>query len=110
MVYNARPEGCDAYGAVQAGRIMCSVASAYSLIAQVGVFSEEEYTFFEQMVDYFPVWRGNAHVAVCACGGTKQGEDSDHSSGREKMISKIYFSVTDYGAKSDGSTKDTAAI
>lgn len=27
MVHNARPEGCDAYGAVQAGRIMCSVAS-----------------------------------------------------------------------------------
>lgn len=52
MVYNARPEGCDAYGAVQAGRIMCSVASAYSLIAWAGVFSEEEYTFFEQMVDY----------------------------------------------------------
>lgn len=52
MVYNARPEGCDAYGAVQAGRIMCSVASAYSLIVRAGVFLEEEYTFFEQMVDY----------------------------------------------------------
>lgn len=52
MVYNERPEGCDAYGAVQAGRIMCSAASTYSLIRCAAVFSEEEKQFFYQLVDY----------------------------------------------------------
>ncbi len=52
MVYNERPEGCDAYGAVQAGRIMCTIASAYSLISDAEVFSDEEKKFFYQMVDY----------------------------------------------------------
>lgn len=52
MVCNARPEGCDAYGAVQAGRILCSAASAYSLISRSGVFTEEEKRFFYGMADY----------------------------------------------------------
>ncbi len=52
MIYNERPEGCDAYGAVQAGRIMCSAASTYSLIRRADVFSKEETQFFYQMVDY----------------------------------------------------------
>lgn len=52
MVYNARPEGCDAYGAVQAGRIMCSVASTYSLIEKADVFTSEEKRFFYGMADY----------------------------------------------------------
>ena len=52
MVCNARPEGCDAYGAVQAGRIMCSAASTYSLISRSGVFTEEEKRFFYGMADY----------------------------------------------------------
>lgn len=42
MIYNERPEGCDAYGAVQAGRIMCSAASTYSLLEGADVFTEEE--------------------------------------------------------------------
>lgn len=52
MVYNERPEGCDAYGAVQAGRIMCSAASTYSLLGGSDVFSEEEKELFYAMVDY----------------------------------------------------------
>lgn len=52
MVHNARPEGCDAYGAVQAGRILCSVASAYSLIEKADAFTFEEKRFFYGMVDY----------------------------------------------------------
>lgn len=52
MVYNERPEGCDAYGAVQAGRIMCAIASAWSMIASAGVFTKEEKEVFYQMVDY----------------------------------------------------------
>lgn len=42
MVENCRPYGADAYGAVQAGRIMCSVAAAYTLICHMGVFDEAE--------------------------------------------------------------------
>lgn len=52
MIYNSRPEGCDAYGAVQAGRIMCSAASTYSLIRNADVFTEEEKKFFYGLVDY----------------------------------------------------------
>lgn len=52
MTYNGRPEGCDAYGAVQSGRIMGSVASAWSLIRNAGVFTEEEKRFLYGMVDY----------------------------------------------------------
>lgn len=52
MVYNARPEGSDAYGAVQAGRIMCSAASTYSLISRAEIFSAGEKQFFYGMVDY----------------------------------------------------------
>lgn len=52
MVNNARPEGCDAYGAVQAGRILCSAAATYSLIEEADVFSAAEKQFFYDMVDY----------------------------------------------------------
>lgn len=52
MVYNSRPEGCDAYGAVQAGRIMCSVASTFSMIRSANAFTEEELQFFYQIVEY----------------------------------------------------------
>lgn len=52
MTYNSRPEGCDAYGAVQSGRIMGSVASAWSLIRNEDVFTEEEKHFLYGMVDY----------------------------------------------------------
>lgn len=52
MTCNERPEGCDAYGAVQAGRIMCSVASAYSLIRSADVFSAQEKEMLYKMADY----------------------------------------------------------
>ncbi len=52
LTYNARPEGYDSYGAVQAGRIMCSVASAYSLIRSGAAFTEQEKEQFYGMVDY----------------------------------------------------------
>lgn len=52
MMRNERPEGCDAYGAVQAGRIMSATASTYSLIRSADVFTEEEQTLFHGMVDY----------------------------------------------------------
>lgn len=52
LTYNARPEGCDAYGAVQSGRIMCSVASAYSLIRSGAAFTEQEKKQFYGMIDY----------------------------------------------------------
>lgn len=52
LTYNARPEGCDAYGAVQSGRIMCSVASTYSLIRSGAAFTEQEKKKFYGMVDY----------------------------------------------------------
>ena len=52
MVYNARPEGSDAYGAVQAGRILCSVVATYGLIEKADVFDSAEKKFFYAMVDY----------------------------------------------------------
>lgn len=52
MIHNARPEGCDAYGAVQAGRILCSVAGTYSLIKRAAVFTDSEKQFFYGMTDY----------------------------------------------------------
>lgn len=52
MTYNGRPEDSDAYGAVQSGRIMGSVASAWSLIRSAKVFTKKEKHFLYGMVDY----------------------------------------------------------
>ena len=52
LTYNERPEGYDSYGAVQAGRIMCTVASAYSLIRRGDVFTEQERESLYGMADY----------------------------------------------------------
>lgn len=52
LVQNARPEGNDSYGGVQAGRIMCSIASAYSFIDSANTFDEAEKKQFYGMVDY----------------------------------------------------------
>lgn len=52
LIYNSRPEGCDAYGAVQAGRILCAVASSYSLIVNADVFEKKEKQRFYEMIDY----------------------------------------------------------
>lgn len=41
MRYNARPEGRDSYGAVQAGRNLCAVAMTYAFIKNAPVWEEE---------------------------------------------------------------------
>lgn len=52
MIHNERPEGCDAYGAVQAGRILCTVASTFSLIRPADIFSKEEQLLFYELTEY----------------------------------------------------------
>lgn len=52
LVNNVRPDGYDAYGAVQTGRNAASLATAYSLIKNAGVFSAEEKDKLLSLVDY----------------------------------------------------------
>ncbi len=52
QIHRERPEGCDAFGAVQAGRNLCSIAASYAMIREAGVFSEEEKDKFFQMIEY----------------------------------------------------------
>lgn len=52
FAYDLRPDGCDAYGAVQGGRIMCSLMSAYTLIKDAGVFTEAEWRFALDALEY----------------------------------------------------------
>lgn len=52
MMKNNRPDGIDAYGEVQGGRIMQSICTAYTLIKDSGVFTEEEYEQFMNAVEY----------------------------------------------------------
>lgn len=52
MVNNSRPYGCDSYGAVQAGRILCSVAATLTLIQSFHVFSDDETARFLELIDY----------------------------------------------------------
>jgi len=52
LVTNLRPEGSDFYGAVQGGRLLCSIASTYSLIKEANVFTIEEKEHFYAMVEY----------------------------------------------------------
>lgn len=52
FAYNLRPDGCDAYGAVQGGRIMCSLMSAYSLIKDADIFTEDEWQFVLNALEY----------------------------------------------------------
>lgn len=53
LVTNSRPEGSDAYGAVQGGRILCSLASAYSFVKKENLFSQEEKVLFYRQLEYF---------------------------------------------------------
>ena len=50
--YNERPEGSDAYGGVQGGRILFTIAVAYSMIRDSGVWSKEEKKRFYGLVSY----------------------------------------------------------
>lgn len=52
MVTNLRPQGSDSYGAVQGGRMLCSIAVTYSLIKETSVFSAEEKRRFYAMIEY----------------------------------------------------------
>ena len=50
--YNERPEGSDAYGGVQGGRIVFTIAVAYSMIRDSGVWNKEEKDRFYGLVSY----------------------------------------------------------
>lgn len=50
--YNERPEGSDAYGDVQGGRILFTIAVAYSMIRDSGVWNKEEKERFYGLVSY----------------------------------------------------------
>ncbi len=50
--YNERPEGSDAYGGVQGGRILFTIAVAYSMIRDSGVWNKEEKERFYGLVSY----------------------------------------------------------
>ena len=50
FAYDLRPDGCDCYGAVQGGRIMCSLMSTYTFVKDT--FSSEEYTRMAEMLEY----------------------------------------------------------
>lgn len=50
--YNERPEGSDAYGGVQGGRDLFSIAVAYSMIRDSGVWSREERDRFYALISY----------------------------------------------------------
>lgn len=52
LVTNMRPDGIDAYGAVQGGRIAAVVALAYAMIRPAGVFTPEEHRTLLARVDY----------------------------------------------------------
>lgn len=52
LVTNERPQGSDSYGAVQGGRLLCSLAVSYSLIKQADVFTQEEKENFYSLLEY----------------------------------------------------------
>ncbi|WP_168120541.1 heparinase II/III family protein [Paenibacillus sp. HB172176] len=52
LVTNERPQGSDSYGAVQGGRVLCSVAVSYSLIRSANIFTAEEKKRFYALIDY----------------------------------------------------------
>ena len=53
MVTDSRPQGSDAYGAVQGGRIMCSIMSAYTLVKEAEVFSQKDRDVIIPQLEYF---------------------------------------------------------
>lgn len=52
FAYDKRPDGCDAYGAVQGGRVMCSLMSAYTLIKEASIFSGREWDMAVRQLKY----------------------------------------------------------
>ena len=106
---DTRPDGCDAYGGVQGGRIASVIAEAYSLIKYAGVFSEEETKKFMDQLDYFidylwdlrprielnsddvQKWAGNWQTDM-ACGTAMLAMAApEWEYSREYMVSACYF-------------------
>jgi hypothetical protein len=52
LACNSRPDGSDSYGAVQGGRVLCSVAVTHSFIKEADVFTREEKERFYAMIEY----------------------------------------------------------
>ena len=52
MTYRERPEGSDSYGAVQAGRNLCSIAVTYAMIEKADVFNPEEKALLYELLDF----------------------------------------------------------
>ncbi|MGN0182132.1 MAG: heparinase II/III family protein [Candidatus Ornithomonoglobus sp.] len=52
FAYDKRPDGCDAYGAVQGGRIMCSLMSTYTFIKDAVDLRSEEWVRAMQQLEY----------------------------------------------------------
>lgn len=52
MTVNLRPDGSDAYGAVQGGRNLAVIASTYSLIKKAKIWKEKELARFYRLTDY----------------------------------------------------------
>lgn len=53
LVTNSRPQGNDAYGAVQGGRILCSIMSAYTFVKDSEAFSKEDMDSIIPQLEYF---------------------------------------------------------
>lgn len=53
LVRDSRPQGSDAYGAVQGGRILCSLMSAYTLVKESDVFEKEDMDVIILQLEYF---------------------------------------------------------
>lgn len=106
---DARPDGCDAYGGVQGGRIASVIAESYSLIKYADVFSEEEIKIFMAQLDYFidylwdlrprielnsddvQKWAGNWQTDM-ACGTAMLAMAvPEWKYSREYMVSACYF-------------------
>ncbi|WP_168120542.1 S-layer homology domain-containing protein [Paenibacillus sp. HB172176] len=87
--YNQRPYGIDAYGAVQGGRIAASVASAYTLIKDAGVFSAEEYQTLidrlEYMLPYLSDLRDRSEMSLYDAQANTSNWQTDMSAGSSML-------------------------
>lgn len=52
MIFDSRPQGSDAYGAVQGGRVLCSIMSAYAFVKNADVFTYSEKQKMSDQLEY----------------------------------------------------------
>lgn len=52
FAYDLRPDGSDAYGAVQGGRVLCALMGAYTFIKDAGVFSDKDWKTVKEQLKY----------------------------------------------------------